>query len=85
MAVGANLAYWTHYFFSHARSGGDWLFSGQLSGLGLADLLLGRVGRLEHGGPAIMPMNEWYLGTYVQDTWRATSRVTINAGLRWEP
>ena len=85
LAVGANVAYWTHYFFSHARSGGDWLFTGQLAGLGLADFLLGRVGRLEHGGAAIMPMNEWYLGLYTQDTWRATSRVTINAGLRWEP
>jgi Carboxypeptidase regulatory-like domain len=85
MAIGANVAYWTHYFFSHARSGGDWLFSGQLTGLGLADLLLGRVGRLEHGGPAILPMNQWYLGTYVQDTWRASSRMTINMGLRWEP
>ncbi len=85
LSVGANVAYWTHYFFSHARSGGDWLFTGQLTGLGLSDFLLGRVGRLEHGGAAIMPMNEWYLGTYLQDTWRATSRVTINAGLRWEP
>jgi hypothetical protein len=85
LSVGANVAYWTHYFFSHARSGGDWLFTGQLTGSGLSDFLLGRVGRLEHGGAAIMPMNEWYLGTYVQDTWRATSRVTINAGVRWEP
>ncbi|PYR30382.1 MAG: hypothetical protein DMF92_08810 [Acidobacteria bacterium] len=85
LAFGANVAYWTHYFFSHARSGGDWLFSGQLTGLGLADLMLGRVGRLEHGGPAILPMNQWYLGTYVQDTWRATSRMTVNMGFRWEP
>ena len=85
MAIGANVAYWTHDFFSHARSGGDWLFNGQLTGSGLSDFLLGRVARLEHGGPAILPMNEWYLGLYAQDTWRATSRMTINAGIRWEP
>jgi hypothetical protein len=46
---------------------------------------MGRVGRLEHGGPAILPMDQWYMGLYGQDTWRASSRVTINAGLRWEP
>jgi outer membrane receptor protein involved in Fe transport len=85
MSVGGSLAYWQFHFLSHARSGGNWTFSGQATGLGLADFLVGRVGRLEHGGPAILPMEEWYAGLYAQDAWRATSRVTINAGLRWEP
>jgi hypothetical protein len=26
-----------------------------------------------------------YIGTYVQDAWRVTPRITVNAGLRWDP
>jgi len=85
ISLGASAAYWKYYFQTHARSGGFWIFTGQLTGLGLADLLMGRVGRLEHGGPAILPMDQWYVGLYAQDTWRASPRITINAGLRWEP
>jgi hypothetical protein len=84
-SFGASAAYWKYYFQTHARSGGFWIFTGQLTGLGLGDLLMGRVGRLEHGGPAILPMDQWYVGLYAQDAWRATPRVTINYGLRWEP
>ena len=85
LSLGGNLAYWKFSFQSHARSGGNWNFNGQQTGLGLADLLTGRVGRLEHGGPALLPMDQWYLGVYGQDTWRLSPRVTLNAGLRWEP
>jgi hypothetical protein len=84
-ALGANVAYWKMDFLTHARSGGDWNVNGQVTGLGLADLMLGRIARLEHGGPATMPMHMLYTGLYAQDTWRTTSRLTLNAGVRWEP
>jgi len=85
IGIGANLAYWKMDFLTHARSGGNWTFNGNLTGLGLADFLMGRVGRLEHGGPGALPMDQWHVGLYAQDTWRASDRVTLNAGLRWEP
>jgi len=84
-SFGANVAYWKMDFLTHARSGGNWLVNGQVTGLGLGDFLLGRVTRLEHGGPAVMPMHMWYTGTYIQDSWRAHPQVTVNAGVRWEP
>jgi Carboxypeptidase regulatory-like domain/TonB dependent receptor len=34
--------------------------------------------------PPISNLHRWYLGTYAQDDWRATPRLTLNLGLRWE-
>ena len=55
------------------------------TGLGLADLMVGRVTSVEHGGLGKLPVNSWYVGVYAQDSWRVSSRVTINGGVRWEP
>ena len=85
ISVGGSVAYWRYRLAAHARSGGLWLFTGQSTGLGLADLLMGRVATLEHSGRAILPMDQWYMGIYAQDTWQASRRVTVNAGVRWEP
>ena len=86
LAFGVNIAYRKMDFLTQrARRAATWIVNGQTTGLGLADFLLGRVASLEHGAANLLPMNMWYLGVYAQDTWRASSRVTVNAGIRWEP
>ena len=83
--IGGNFAYWNGHYNSSSRAGGIFIFDGSTSGLALADLLLGRVTSVEHGAPQDVPVRSNYLGFYGQDTWRATDRVTLNLGLRWEP
>jgi hypothetical protein len=51
----------------------------------MADFLLGRVAVLDHSGLTGITFDQKYLGAYVQDTWRMNPRVTVNAGVRWEP
>jgi hypothetical protein len=85
IAIGANMSYWDSYQLINGRSPGDFTFNGSLTGLGLADFLTGRLFRLEHGAPGILPLDQTYIGAYAQDAWRMTDRVTFNAGLRWEP
>jgi len=85
MSFGGNLSYWTLDSEDNARAAGDFNFNGQATGIGLADFLTGQTSLVRHGAPGILLMDQWYLGAYGQDTWRATDRVTVNAGLRWEP
>ena len=84
-AFGGNVQHWKGDFNSSSRTGGTWIIDGRATGLGLADLMVGRVTSLEHGGPNILLVDNWYMGMYAQDSWRASSRVTINGGVRWEP
>ena len=85
IAVGGNVAYWTSKTQNFARAVGDFNFNGTVTGLALADFMTGQLTRLRHSGPGVLPLHQAYLGLYGQDTWRTTSRVTVNAGLRWEP
>ena len=85
LGFGGSYAYWKSSQTSHARSGGSWMFNGQTTGRGLADLMVGAVGSLEHGVPNLLIMDMPYAGLYAQDAWRMSDRVTLNYGLRWEP
>ncbi|NOT25082.1 MAG: TonB-dependent receptor [Acidobacteria bacterium] len=85
IALGASVAHFRVSFRTWARGGGQWNFTGAASGLGLADLLLGRVNTVDQSGLSGVDYYQWYHGSYIQDTWRASSRITVNTGLRWEP
>jgi hypothetical protein len=54
-------------------------------GLNFADFLLGYPSRYRLGGSQINDAYVHSVGAYVNDIWRVSSRVTVNAGLRWEP
>jgi hypothetical protein len=85
IGIGGSYAYWKSSQTSHARSSGNWTVNGQTTGRGLSDLMIGAVSGMEHGNPNLLVMDMTYLGLYVQDSWRARERVTLNYGLRWEP
>jgi hypothetical protein len=86
-AFGANFAHWTSLSLANVRSPGQLSIDGTQTGTPLSDFLLGRMGTnaLIQAAPNTLDMAQTYLGVYGQDTWRASSRVTLNYGLRWEP
>ncbi len=85
IAVGGNLAYWKSDSSDFAHTNGTFSFNGQATGRGLTDFLTGQASSLEHGAPNTLHMTQWYLGVFAQDAWRATDRLTLNLGVRWEP
>lgn len=60
-------------------------FSGYATGFGLADWLLGDVGNFQQGSFQNSPVRGWQLGVYAEDQYKLTPRLTLTAGLRWEP
>jgi hypothetical protein len=70
---------------SNIRSPGTFGFTGYYSGLGLADFMLGAVDEFRQADPFTLDIKQKYVGLYVQDTWRMSPNVTLNAGARWEP
>jgi hypothetical protein len=71
----------------HAGKNGDGTmnFTGQTSGLGLADFLLGKSSSWTQGNLSTYYNREHIVGAYAQDSWKATPRLTLNYGVRWEP
>ncbi len=67
------------------RPNGDFTLSGAVSGNAIADFLLGRPAQFRQGGgdPAKHFVNHVF-GLYLQDDWKATRKLTLNLGVRYE-
>jgi hypothetical protein len=64
---------------------GRFTWNGQYTGEPMADMLLGVMSATEgQVGAPIANFRNNYMALYLQDTWRATNKLTVNWGLRWE-
>jgi hypothetical protein len=71
---------------------GNFAFSGQFTsrvpggsgGSGVADLLLGQTGTARLSTPMEADFADRYYGAYMNDSWRVSSDLTLNLGLRYE-
>jgi hypothetical protein len=66
--------------------GGTWTQSNSnmVAANSMGDFLLGDLGSASQSAPWTMALNTNYAAGYVQDDWRATSKLTLNLGLRWD-
>jgi hypothetical protein len=70
---------------AQAWSGGAYTISGGVTGLGLGDFLLGDVSQLRQANPNPLNLAQNFVNLYAQDTWKVTSRLTLNYGVNWDP
>ena len=68
----------------NATFNGTFNINGTEAGSPYADFLLGTPSNFTQSSGQPFYLRNRYLGLYAQDTWRARSGLTINAGLRWD-
>jgi len=68
----------------NATFNGTFNINGTETGDPYADFLLGTPSNFTQSSGQPFYLRNHYLGLYVQDSWRARSDLTINAGLRWD-
>jgi outer membrane receptor protein involved in Fe transport len=68
----------------NATFNGVFNIDGTETGDPYADLLIGTPSNYTQSSGQPFYLRNRYLGLYGQDSWRARSNLTINAGLRWD-
>ena len=83
--MGASWAIYKKAQDAFANTQGNFTFNGQFTGNSFADYLLGYAqGYSEDAVKITGQWNNNSYAAYIQDNWRATHRLTLNLGLRWD-
>jgi hypothetical protein len=82
--AGAELSFEQVNVSPDATFNGTFTFTGSETGLDFADFLIGAPSNFTQTDSESYYPRHKYLGTFVQDSWRATSKVTFNVGVRYE-
>src|SRR5262245_58938627 len=85
LGFGGTLYHQQMNYWSGVNATASMTFDGTAAGLGLADLRLGSARTFNHCTRYGFYNRQYYNALYAQDTWKATPRLTLNYGLRWEP
>ena len=88
LQFGGEYSYERRYGREYYQFSTDYSFSGTLSGPygdGYADFFLGAANSVFQNTPLFSEQYKYTPFLYFQDDWRATNRLTLNLGLRWEP
>jgi len=63
---------------------GSFAFNGSETGLDFADFLLGVPSSYTQGQASSFYNRNLYMAAFAQDSWKATSQLTVNFGVRWD-
>ena len=85
VGFGASYMHIENAYHSGVNGNGTMTFNGQFTGLILSDFLLGQASQWKQGNLSTYYDRQHYFGAYLQDAWKATPRLTVNYGVRWEP
>jgi len=85
MSFGANIERVQNNTVSGFNENGNFSFNGSRTGLGLADFLTGLPNDFTQTNATPDDLRQWIMSFYAQDSFKISSRVTLNMGIRWEP
>jgi len=85
IALGGSVERVQNNTVSGFNENGNFAFSGTTSGLGMADFMMGLPSDFTQSNATPDDLRQWLMSFYVQDTYKMSSHLTINLGLRWEP
>ena len=85
MGFGFNVVRVQNNTISGFQENGNFTFNASRTGLGLADFMVGLPNDFSQTNATPDDLRQTILSVYAQDTFRISSKITLNYGVRWEP